>query len=31
MAGPFVALTDHPWFQYLSSQATDGRLDEANF
>jgi len=32
MAAPFVALTDHRWFEYLRSKADDrGRLDEANF
>jgi putative restriction endonuclease len=26
-----VALTDRPWFEFLSQEATNGRLDEANF
>lgn len=29
--GPFIALTDKSWFDFLSSQAVDGRVDEANF
>lgn len=30
-ASPFIALTDLRWFEFLSSRAQDGRLDEANF
>jgi putative restriction endonuclease len=28
---PFLAVTDENWFEYLSSQARDGRVDEVNF
>jgi putative restriction endonuclease len=28
---PFIALTDKEWFDYLSSIAEDGRVDEVNF
>lgn len=31
MRSPYIALTDHRWFQYLRSRSADGRLDEANF
>jgi len=32
MSRPFVALTDHRWFQHLRDQADErGHLDEANF
>lgn len=31
MLEPFVAVTDTAWFEFLSSRAVDGRLDEANF
>lgn len=32
MTAPYVALTDHRWFEHLRSKAdADGRLDEANF
>ena len=30
-ATPYIAQTDQAWFEFLSSQATAGRLDEANF
>jgi putative restriction endonuclease len=29
--GPYIALTDKAWFDFLSSWATDGRVDEVNF
>lgn len=28
---PFIANTDRAWFDFLSSRATDGRVDEVNF
>lgn len=28
---PFIALTDKAWFDFLSSRATAGRVDEVNF
>src|SRR5438105_7536456 len=28
---PFVAHTDHEWYDFLSTQASGGRLDEVNF
>ncbi len=28
---PFIALTDQAWFDYLSSRADAGRVDEVNF
>ena len=28
---PFIAVTDTRWFEFLSSRATEGRIDEANF
>ena len=28
---PFIANTDRAWFDYLSSRAVDGRVDEVNF
>lgn len=27
----FVAITDHAWFEYLTSRSIRGRLDEVNF
>lgn len=28
---PYIALTDERWFDFLSSRAVDGRVDEVNF
>ena len=28
---PFIAVTDKKWFDFLSSRADRGRLDEVNF